>query len=124
MNRVGSQEEREAQLVLELTVRDLDASLRFYTALGFTIARQTNDFAALRFGSAWLFVTPGAPQPVNEHNLRVIVPDVDASWAIAQSLSAPVHRAIGDRSYGLRDFTISDPDGFQLRFAQVLRPSP
>ena len=124
MSEIGSQEELEAQLVLELTVRDLGASLRFYTALGFTVARRTNDFAALRFGSAWLFVTPGAPQPVNEHNLRVMVPDVDAVWTTAQTMNVPVQRAIGDRSYGLRDFTVSDPDGFLIRFAAMIRPSP
>jgi hypothetical protein len=28
--------------------------------------------------------------------------------------------AIGDRYYGLRDFTIADPDGFGVRFASPL----
>ena len=31
-------------------------------------------------------------------------------------------REIGDRTYGLRDFTIADPDGFGIRFASWLGP--
>jgi hypothetical protein len=31
---------------------------------------------------------------------------------------------IGDRYYGLRDFTIRDPDGFGVRFASVLQGPP
>jgi hypothetical protein len=27
---------------------------------------------------------------------------------------------IGDRFYGLRDFTLADPSGFEIRFAQAL----
>jgi catechol 2,3-dioxygenase-like lactoylglutathione lyase family enzyme len=114
---IGTDEELNAQLVLELTVHDLEVSLRFYETLGFTVARRTNDFAALRFEGAWLFLAKGPKQAPTEHNLRVLVRDVDAVWSAAQKLNAHVEREIGDRNYGLRDFTISDPDGFQLRFA-------
>ncbi len=117
MSEVGDEDELRAQLVLELTVRDLARSIHFYEALGFTVARKTADFASLRFDSAWLFLAVGTTPPPNENNLRVLVRDVDAAWTEAKKLNAPVHREIGDRNYGLRDFTISDPDGFLLRFA-------
>ena len=35
-------------------------------------------------------------------------------------MGASVMVPIGDRYYGLRDFTISNPDGFGIRFASVL----
>jgi len=31
-----------------------------------------------------------------------------------------VIKPIGDRDYGLRDFTVTDPDGFGLRFGARL----
>jgi catechol 2,3-dioxygenase-like lactoylglutathione lyase family enzyme len=117
VSEIGSNEELSAQLVLELTVHDLERSLQFYSTLGFKMARRTDDFAALRFEGAWLFLARGPKQAPTEHNLRVLVRDVDAVWNAAQQLNAHVEREIGDRNYGLRDFTISDPDGFQLRFA-------
>ena len=56
-------------------------------------------------------------------NVRIIVADVDVVWNRVQSLDVRIHQAVGDRHYGLRDFTIVDPDGFGLRFASVLPPS-
>ena len=35
---------------------------------------------------------------------------------------ARVIKPIADRYYGLRDFTIADPDGFGLRFGTSLSP--
>ena len=46
--------------------------------------------------------------------------DVDRLWLVAREMGARVVSPIGDRSYGLRDFTIADPDGFGLRFASWL----
>ncbi len=53
-------------------------------------------------------------------NVRIITPDVDQVWKVVQTLGARVERPLADRYYGLRDFTILDPDDFGLRFASVL----
>jgi len=45
-----------------------------------------------------------------------MVPDVDACWKKVLDLGAHVIKEIGDRDYGLRDFTIAGPDGIGLRF--------
>ena len=45
-----------------------------------------------------------------------MVPDVDACWRRAIGMGARVLAPIADREYGLRDFTIADPDGFGVRF--------
>jgi uncharacterized glyoxalase superfamily protein PhnB len=49
-----------------------------------------------------------------------MVPDVDRYWKLANDMRARVVVPIGDRYYGLRDFTIADPDGFGVRFASDL----
>jgi uncharacterized glyoxalase superfamily protein PhnB len=51
-----------------------------------------------------------------------MVPDVDRYWKLAADMSARVVVPIADRYYGLRDFTIADPDGFGIRFASRLPP--
>ena len=121
---LGSALERAEQLVVEVTVRNLDRSLALYTALGFALERRDGGFAALRWGDRRLFLDeradlPGLPGP-SRANIRIVVADVDAIWARVQSLGLTIDRPIADRHYGLRDFTVRDPDGFGLRFASTL----
>ena len=111
-------------LVVEVFVRSLETSLPFYRALGFDLIRRTGGFAVLSWGGHQLFLDeqPALADLVGGEraNVRVLVPDVDALWQKAQTLGAPIRAPIGDRSYGLRDFTVCDPDGFGLRFASWL----
>lgn len=112
------------QLVVEVAVRDLERSLALYTALGFSLERRDGHFAVLRYGTAQLFLDQraglSAPDGPSRANVRILVPDVDRLWAVAHNLGLPIEQAIGDRYYGLRDFTVLDPDGFGLRFASWL----
>lgn len=120
----GPQAERVEQLVLEINVSNLEKSLTTYTALGFTLDRRDGGFAGLRWGDRRLFLSEEPELPPiggpSRGNVRIIVPDVDELWRRAQELRMPVEREIGDRYYGLRDFSMLDPDGFGLRFASVL----
>lgn len=117
----------EDQLVLELFVREFETSLAFYTALGFDVERSEEGFAVLRWeGCGFLLQMskrlgerPSRPMA----NLRILVDDVDAKWTITQEVGAPVFIPIGDRDYGLRDFIVSDPDGFGVRFASPVVPA-
>jgi catechol 2,3-dioxygenase-like lactoylglutathione lyase family enzyme len=107
------------QLVVEVYVRSLDRAVDFYRALGFTLLRRTGGFAVLAWEGHQIFLdeqTGHEAPPSPQANVRVMVPDVDACWARALRLGAPVLAPIGDRAYGLRDFTIADPDGFGIRF--------
>ncbi len=112
------------QLVVEIFVRDLDRSLAIYTALGFTLERRDDHFAALSWeGREFLLDQRSALAPANgpaRANVRILVRDVDAVWAHVQRLGLRVEQPIEDRYYGLRDFTVLDPDGFGLRFAGPL----
>jgi catechol 2,3-dioxygenase-like lactoylglutathione lyase family enzyme len=121
---IGSTSELGEQLVVEIMVQDLDRSLALYTALGFKLERRDGGFAALRWEDRRLFLDQRSDLPSlsgpARGNVRILTGDVDAVWAVAQALGLPVERSIADRSYGLRDFTVFDPDGFGLRFASPL----
>lgn len=122
------------QLVMEVFVRDLDRSLAFYEELGFDRVEVSGTFAVLAWEGSHLFLyepgdvaLPEPPElPTTERmrpdrpNLQIMVPDVDALWERVQEMEADVIAPIGDRSYGLRDFTIADPDGFGLLFGSHL----
>ena len=64
-------------------------------------------------------VRDGRPFP--PANVRVMVPNVDDLWVLANDLGARIVVPIGDRYYGLRDFIVEDPNGYRLRFASPRR---
>jgi len=121
------------QLVTEIVVRDIKRSTDFYRRLGFSVLRDGGDFVELTWEDHRLFLAEpsafpesdriGLPQrpPFPVANVRVMVPDVDHYWRVANEIGAAVIVPIADRYYGLRDFTIADPDGFGVRFATTLR---
>ena len=115
------------QLVTEVMVSDIERSTAFYQRLGFVLLRQDGSFSALTWEDHQLFLDQRpaselATQPVRfpPANIRVMVPNVDDYWQLVQDLGARIVAPIEDRSYGLRDFTIADPDGFGIRFASFL----
>lgn len=107
-----------SQLVVEVHVRDIAASVAFYRRLGFELVRDAGTFVELAWEGHLLFLEQRQIEqpPYPQANVRVMVPDVDRYWALAQELGARVTIPIADREYGLRDFTIADPDGFGIRF--------
>jgi catechol 2,3-dioxygenase-like lactoylglutathione lyase family enzyme len=120
------------QLVTEILVRDIGRSVDFYRRLGFELLRDGGDFVELTWERHRLFLAePSAFHGVDAAalpvapafplaNVRVMVPDVDRHWTLARESGADVVVPIDDRYYGLRDFTIRDPDGFGVRFASLL----
>jgi catechol 2,3-dioxygenase-like lactoylglutathione lyase family enzyme len=123
------------QLVTEVFVGDMARSVKFYRSLGFKLLRDGGDFVELTWEDHRLFLAElSAVQGVDNlvqaetppfpyANVRVMVPDVDHYWGVANEIGARVVVPIGDRYYGLRDFTIADPDGYGVRFATVLPPA-
>jgi len=108
------------QLVVEVLVSDLDRSLAVYAALGFTLERRDGHFAALRWDGMEFFLDQRSDLPAidtSRVNVRILTSDVDGMWERVQELGLRVEQPIDDRYYGLRDFTVLDPDGFGLRFA-------
>ncbi len=112
------------QLVLELYTRNIGASVEFYQRFGFRLLRAEPHFVELGWDQAQIYLeeVADAPEPGGRivGNVRVLVPDVDRYWTLAQEVGCTVIRPIEDRYYGLRAFTIAGPDGVGLRFASRL----
>ena len=122
----GRYAEHAKQLVVEVFVRDIERSLAFYQQLGFELQSRHGDYAVLSWDGHELFLDerPGLPPLLDDAlrvNVRIMVPDVDAYWERALNMGAQVAAPIEDREYGLRDFTIIDPDRCGLRFGTWLR---
>ena len=121
------------QLVTEIVVRNIRRSTEFYRLLGFTLLRDGGDFVELTWEDHRLYLAElsafhdvartelPAPPDFPLANVRVMVSDVDHHWMRANEIGARIVVPIADRYYGLRDFTIADPDGFGVRFASELR---
>ena len=112
------------QLVVEIFVRDIERSKAFYRRLGFELLADRGHFVVLAWEGHRLFLDerrdlPPPPERARA-NVRVMVPDVDRCWEQARAIGAPVLAPIDDRDYGLRDFTVADPDGFGVRFGSRL----
>ena len=121
------------QLVTEIVVTDIKRSTDFYCRLGFELLRDGGDFVELTWEDHRLFLAQPsafheiakvelpAPPKVPLANIRVMVPNVDDRWRVANEIGAQIIVPIADRYYGLRDFIMADPDGFGVRFATVLQ---
>jgi len=121
------------QLVTEIVVRDIKRSTEFYSRLGFALLRDGGDFVELTWEDHRLFLAQISafdgveqvdlqpPPKFPLANIRVMVPNVDDHWKAVNEIGARIIIPVSDRYYGLRDFTIADPDGFGIRFATVLQ---
>jgi hypothetical protein len=127
-------------LVPELTVTNVDASLRFYTAVGFTVRfrREEPPFAYIELGRAQLMLeqqhsTGWNVEPLDRPlgrgvNFQVEVADVDAMHSSLTALGTSMFRGVCNTWYpvsatleeGQREFLAQDPDGYLLRFSQYL----
>jgi len=100
--------------------------------LGFQLLRDGGDFVELTWEDHRLFlaglsafheleqVELPPPPKIPLANIRIMVPDVNYHWKLANEIGAQIVIPLADRYYGLRDFTIADPDGFGVRFATIL----
>ena len=122
----------EAGLRLELFALDMEASIAFYTrVLAFELARhKPGDYASLRLGDVVLGIGPVAKLPEEGGyfsrdiatlrrglgvEIVIEVDDVDGWHERVADSGHPILEPLQDRPWGLRDFRISDPDGYYLR---------
>ncbi len=121
---VGSQAELKAQLAVEIFVSNLKESLAFYRAIGFMVERSSQTFAVVRWQESYLFLDErkeySSFSDLPAANVRVVVDNIEEIWRLVQSRGLIVNTPLMTQSYGLRDFTILDPDGFGIRFAEII----
>ena len=103
---------------------DMARAVRFYKALGFSMAYggETDAFTSFRVGKGSLNLARADDRPPSTDTVRVIfyVDDVDAMYAhvLAQGLAAETPPR--DAAWGERYFHMTDPDGHALSFARPM----
>lgn len=108
-----------------LATSDMARAVRFYEALGFSVAYggETDAFTSFHVGKEYLNLARADDRAPSSDRVRVIfyVHDVDVMYAhvLAQGFApeAPPRNA----SWGERYFHLTDPDGHSLSFARPLR---
>ena len=104
---------------------DMARAVRFYAALGFSLAYggETSAFTSFRVGEGSLNLAPADGASLSPGLARVIfyVDDVDAMYAHALARGFTPETAPRDAEWGERYFHLHDPDGHALSFAQPLR---
>ena len=120
------------RLRIELFVDDLDTSIAFYAALGFAVERREHDYASLRWGDAVIGLGPIAKLPPASPGpgftrqrlaadrgagveIVLEVEDLDTALAAVRATGHPLAEEPTDQPWGLRDFRVTDPDGYYLR---------
>ncbi|MGE0745381.1 MAG: bleomycin resistance protein [Rhodospirillales bacterium] len=103
------------------TVRDLAASVAFYRdRLGFTVTFEYGEpayYACLCRDEVGLHLRSGHGSPSwrpGNGALAVFVTDVDALYDELLARGARPPKPPQDYAYGMRDFTIEDPDGNEI----------
>jgi len=126
-------------LIPEFAVSDVEASLSFYTALGFAVAyrREEQGFVFLEREGAQLMLEQQDPdtwmtgpfeKPLGRGaHLQIRASDIDALHKAASRAGLkffkPIYEKwyrVGDTERGNRQFLMQDPDGYLLRFYQNL----
>jgi len=119
-----------AKITPEIVVSNMEQSTRFYTNLGFTktdegiVDENGSQWNSMAMGDAhlWLLrqdiaesLQEGAPRGNGIH-LFISVDDVDAVYDAVQKggLQMNIVAEIETQWYGLRQFSLTDPDGYLL----------
>jgi len=114
-----------------LPSRSLTDTLSFYRRLGFDGELHAfGNYAILRRGTVELhfFAHRELRPEESQFACYIRVADAESMWqsfATAQLPQAGIPRqdALEDKSWGMREFAVIDPDGNLLRIGQALNPS-
>jgi catechol 2,3-dioxygenase-like lactoylglutathione lyase family enzyme len=107
-----------------LRVADLSAAVEFYTTrLGFLHAFSWGEpptMAGVNIGETQIFLERGAPAPQG-CSLYFVVGNADQLYEFHRAHHVEVLETLGDRAWGLRDYTVHDLDGYALTFGHRLQ---
>jgi len=106
-----------------LAVADVSAAVEFYTKkLGFGLGFTWGDpptFAGMTLGNVQLFLQKGTPG-ASGCSVYFHVGDADALYEFHRAGGVEIAEEIGDREYGIRDYSVRDPHGYYLTFGHPL----
>jgi len=110
-----------------LHVADLDRAIEFYTQqLGFELGFKWGEppfYAGVQNGDCCLHFSAKYPYKNNtgHGNIYLVFPEVDALYEKLKVAGVTLHCEIADQPYGMRDFSIADPDGNQVGIGAELQ---
>lgn len=106
-----------------LAVADVPAAVEFYVQrLGFRPGFTWGDpptFAGITLGDVQIFLQQGTPDPKG-CSVYFVVDDADELYDFHRANGVEVAEPIGDREYGIRDYTVRDLHGYYLCFGHRL----
>ena len=104
-----------------LHVEDLKKTARYYRdILGFTWDFDTEDYCVVWRDNSAIHFTQGRGNPSGVH-LFQWVKDVNAIYDEVRNNGGEVTVEIDDRPYGIRDFSVIDPNGVVIVFGQDIQ---
>ncbi|TFF36945.1 glyoxalase superfamily protein [Mucilaginibacter psychrotolerans] len=106
-------------------VSDIKKTTAYYTnILGFSVDFEHGDYVGLTYGDAWIHLSEpkhnGIKKPAGKALFCFYCDDLNAYYHEVTAKGAILEFDIGDRSYGLRDFSVNDEDGNTLIFGMHL----
>ena len=106
-----------------LAVGDVREAVAFYAEkLGFETGFTWGDppeMAGMNLGAVQIFLRQGTPSPAG-CALFFVVGDADELFDFHRAGGVEVTESIGDRPWGLRDYTVRDPSGYALSFGHYI----
>lgn len=105
-------------------VRDVLASVAYYRdVLGFDIGFTYGEpvfYGGVERGDVTIHLqaTSDTTRQCGQGAINIFVTEVDALYETFKAKGAHLLIAPGDRPYGLRDFSLNDPDGNRLTFGE------
>ena len=127
MKPTSSAEPALVSLAAVLVVADVAGAIDFYVSrLGCVECFRVGDpvdYAAVERGALVLNLMPAprAPAALGQAHLHVMVTALDALYAELVGRGVAIEVAPQDFWYGLREFSLRDPDGNRLTFGEATR---
>ena len=111
-----------------LAVHDVKRSARFYTGcLGFEVVREPEGWIFVERDNCMIMLgecpddMPASELGCHSWFAYLRVDDVDAFYAgVASSALAPVLSVPADKPWGMREFTLTTPDGHRITIGQMM----
>ena len=110
--------------------KDFALCKQFYQHLGFELVWSSDDLAYLRNGnSSFLLQNFYKKEHADNFMMHLLVKDVQAWWSHVQSQELAAKYGVrveppADRTWGIRDFVITDPTGVLWRIGQNITEPP
>lgn len=98
-------------------VTDIEKAIEFYTEnFGFEVDFRHGAYVGLSVGDVCLHLSSFYPYKNNtgHGNLYIFFEEVDDLYNRLVKAGVEFYFPIGDRDYGMRDFSVKDPDGNQI----------